>query len=755
MSKIRNIGILAHVDAGKTTTIERMLFYSGYTDRLGEVDKGSTVMDYLPMERERGITIKSAAIWFMWNGYRINFIDTPGHADFVFEVERALSVMNGAVVLLDAISGIEAQTIHVWRRATRWKLPRLIFINKMDRPDVDPTKIFTQFQHQFGVRLVAMQVPIFNNDSGVDSRFCGLIDIISMEAFLWHPNSDGTVFTRQPLDAVTNKKQLKQATDARIHLVETLTEVDEILIDAFLNSGSNLLHIDSNVLSQAVRRATLSNFLIPVFYGSSLKNIGIQLLLDAMVTYLPSSEERSDETLSFIKDISKNLHQTEGQSENTPIEYKNISLMSNPLVNSLKREDISVFAIVFKVVVNRGIRYVYIAMHKGCLQKGQWLRLVRGGRIRVEELRECIGGTTILGSDPTLPRPFSGVKANNTGSPINRIDQGNWGIMISNDRIRTGDIFVDSADIDMRIDHITDMKIQAIFDELPTPVVSVALEPIGAETIRSLPQVLSWLLDEDPSLRVDDKEGQILLTGIGELHIAAACDRLINHFRLNIRIGNVQLQRREKILNEVVTQQTYHATMHKQIPIDVVVRLKPIDNPEKLNGLDNEIIINESVTNECKYLGIQKVQHACTAGVLAGLQSGPIKQLPISGAKVIVESVNTYGITITPSILGAAVRFAILHLISNLPNHFVSIVEPIMYVIITLSHDKDLGNVIKDLTGLRQGKLISINNCSTGHHILIAHIPLKYMLQYTSVLRELTSGTGSFIMSFNHFGTPY
>lgn len=322
-------------------------------------------MDYLPMERERGITIKSAAIWFMWNGHRVNFVDTPGHADFVFEAERALSIMNGAVVLLDATSGIEAQTVHVWKRATRWKLPRIVFINKMDQPDVDPAKIFTQFQRQFGVRLVPMQVPIFNGDSGTQTRFCGLIDIISMEAFLWHPNRDGTVFTRQPLDAITNKTQLKQAMDARIHLVETLTEVDETLIDSFLNSGSNLLHIDSNVLSQAVRRATLSNFLIPVFYGSSLKNIGIQLLLDAMVTYLPSSEERLGETLSFIKDVSKNLDQTENRSKDTPTEYKNISLTPSPLVNSLKKKDISVFAIVFKVVINKGIRYVYVAVHKG------------------------------------------------------------------------------------------------------------------------------------------------------------------------------------------------------------------------------------------------------------------------------------------------------------------------------------------------------------------------------------------------------
>ncbi|KTW25857.1 translation elongation factor G [Pneumocystis carinii B80] len=761
-SKIHNIGVLAHVDAGKTTTVERMLFYSGCTSSLGDVDKGSAVMDYLPMERERGITIKSAAIWFMWNGHRINFIDTPGHADFVFEVERALSVMNGAVVLLDAISGIEAQTVHVWRRASRWKLPRIIFINKMDRPDVDPAKIFTQVQRQFGVRLVPMQVPIFDNGSGANDRFCGLIDIISMEAFLWHPNSDGTVYTRQPLEAIPNKKQLKQAADARIHLVETLTEVDEALIDAFLNSGSNSLHIDSNILGQAVRRATLSNFLIPVFYGSSLKNIGIQLLLDAMVTYLPSSEERSNgkslnfistnylellETLSFIKDASKNLHKTENQSEDAPIKYRNISLMLNSLASSLKRKDISVFAIVFKVIVNRGIRYVYVAVHQGCLQKGQWLRLLRGGRVRVEKLRECIGGEAVLGSDSIHPRSFSGIGANNTGSPINRIDQGNWGIMISNDRIRTGDIFVDDSDINMSMDHTADVKIQTIFDglidsktsgnaylslELPSPVVSIALEPIGAEATRSLPQVLSWLLDEDPSLRVDDNQGQILLSGIGELHIAAACDRLTNHFRLNIRTGSVQIQRREKILNEVVGQQTYHATMHKEIPVDVVVRLKPVDNPGKLNGIDNEIIIDECVTNEYKYLGIEKVEHACTAGVLAGLQSGPIKQLPISGAKVTVESINTYGITVTPSILGAAVRFAVLHVITTLPSQFVSIVEPIMYVVITLPRNEDIGNVIKDLTGLRQGKLISINNYSTDYHVLIAYIPLKHMLQYTT-----------------------
>ncbi|KAG5439023.1 hypothetical protein PCANB_002354 [Pneumocystis canis] len=804
-SIIRNIGILAHVDAGKTTTVERMLFYSGCIRCLGEVDKGSAVMDCLPIEKQRGITIKTSAIWFLWNGYRVNFIDTPGHADFVFEVERALTVMDGALVLLDAIAGVEAQTIHVWKRATDWKLPRLVFINKMDRPGADSSRTLAQLQHQLGIRPIAMQVPIFGNEFSTDGSFCGLIDIINMEILFWPSTGDGTSFTRKPLTIITDQELLKQAVAARTLLVETLAEIDETLIDAFLSSGSDLLQLDSNVLRQAVRRATLSNHLVPVFYGAALKNIGLQPLLDAIVTYFPSPVERLNILKRGVKPVdlnvtldspyqrsitgyhnaflenfvlkknesnsrnpSKDLYQKEKQSRNIPIEYLDDSLGSMVSFDHIK--DTYVFAFVFKVVVEKAMKYVYISVRQGCLRKGQWLRIRRGGRIRVGQLREGLGGTAISGLDfSILPQLVAGASRINTGPLIDKIEAGNWGIMISDNEIRTGDMLLSDMDPIIPIkrncavnlenyyasDNLTGNEIDNEFyfgSGLPSPVVTVALEPIGTAAICPLSQALKWLLDEDPSLRVDDNDGQILLSGVGELHIAVACDRLRNHFCVDFRVGSIQLRRWEKVLREATLQQTYEASIHgKLVPVDITVRLVPINNQKKnKNCVDNEIVVSESVIASYTYFGVEKVRNACTSGVLAGLQCGPIEGFPICGAKVVVESADAHGATITASILGEAIRFTISHLISTLPKSSFSVIEPIMHVIVILPHEKDIGNVIKDLTGLRQGRLISMEGYPTGQYVVVAQVSLRYI-----VLRNITSGLGSFVMSLDHFGTYY
>ncbi|KAG4306528.1 hypothetical protein PORY_000516 [Pneumocystis oryctolagi] len=817
-SSIRNIGILAHVDAGKTTVVERMLFYSGCTRRIGEVDKGSTIMDYLPMERQRGITIKAAAIWFLWNGNRINFIDTPGHADFVFEVERALSVIDGAVVLLDAIAGVEAQTVHVWERAVSFRLPRVVFVNKMDLLGADSTRVLLQLRHQLGARPVPMQIPIFDNGPGKNGSFCGIVDIITLESLIWPLTGNGSVFTRQPLDISVNNELLSQVVSARTLLVETLAETDEVLIDKFLVSDCNPMRLCSEMLQQSVRRATLSNYLVPVFYGSAFKNIGIQPLLDAMVAYLPTLKERQNILGRYISDKSDNrstsvstnndnasningLFSTSPRSCITEsyhtfvsdsVPEKTVSIIGDSSRSRFQEhikflceshayfEKTKVLAIVFKVIVEKTIKYVYVSVRQvllriGCLRKGQWLRVVRGGRIRVEQLLEGFGGTAISGKEYIVSsRSNSNVYKINTGPPISRIETGNWGIIISNDGICTGDIFVEDMDAktDIISGHLKNLKIhdksnmltdtkldieRFTVSRLPVPVVTVALEPFGASTAYTLSQALTWLLDEDPSLRVDDNDGQILLSGIGELHIAAACDRLRNHFCMDFQVGEVQFRCWEKILSEASVQRTYETNVQgKKISLNVSVRLEPINSHKKLkDDVDNEIVINESIMTAFSYLGAEKIKNACISGVLAGLQCGPIKGFPISGAKVVLESVDVYGAIATASILGEAVRFSVAYLISTFPKHSISILEPIMHVIITLPYEKDIGNVVKDLTGLRQGKLVSMEGNPSGQYILVARVLLRYMLGYSGILRGLTSGTGSFVMSLDHFGINY
>ncbi|KTW28728.1 translation elongation factor G [Pneumocystis jirovecii RU7] len=790
-SSIRNVGILAHVDAGKTTVVERMLFYSGCTRHLGSVDKGSTVMDCLPMERQRGITIKSGAIWFLWNGHRINLIDTPGHADFVFEVERVLSVMDGAVVLLDAVAGVEAQTVHVWQRTSVWKLPKLIFINKMDRLGADFTRVLVQLQHQLGARPVPMQVPIFDNKSGRNDSFCGIVDIVRMESLSWS-SGDGTMFTREPLAIISDQDFMSQVASARTLLIETLADVDENLIDAFLVSGCDPLQLDSNSLQQAVRRATLSNYLVPVFYGSALKNIGIQPLLDAMVAYLPSIRERQDilrlcvsgdlsigsvsnsvcinnassldlnilsendsvlkKTVSTTEDISKSCFQKQTQFRDTFHAETNVLPIPILSLVDICRGSTNVFAIVFKVNIEREIKYVYVSVRQGCFRKGQWLRVTRGNRIRVGPLFEGFGGTTVLSSNfSVFSQSTDGVNKINTGPPIDKIEEGNWGIMACDGEVRTGDIFLDDMNVktDSIINHTTNLKNHGTLDALtsskldigyflglglPAPVLTVSLEPVGISTMYSLSRALIWLLDEDPSLRVDDNDGQVLLSGIGELHIQAACDRLRNHFCIDFQVGNVRLRRWEKVLAGSVVQKIYKTSIQgRELFLDVKVRLEPINSQKKIqDNADNEIIICDSVIASYSYLGSKKVKNACIAGISAGLLSGPIEGFPVTGAKVILESVDAYGTVITASILGSAVRFAVAYLVSVFPKHSISVIEPIMHVIITLPHEKDIGNVVKDLMGLRQGKLVSMEGNPTGQHVLIALVSLRYMLEYTT-----------------------
>ncbi|KAG5519090.1 hypothetical protein PMAC_002177 [Pneumocystis sp. 'macacae'] len=763
-------------------------------------------MDCLPMERQRGITIKAAAIWFVWNGNRINFIDTPGHADFVFEVERALSVMDGAIVLLDAIAGVEAQTVHIWRRAASWRLPKLIFINKMDRPGADSTRALVQLQHQLGARPVPMQVPIFDKKSGNNDTFCGLIDVIRMESLFWSSVGDSTMFTRKPLPIIPGQDSINQVVSARTLLIETLAEIDENLIDAFLASDCDPLQLDSDSLQQAVRRATLSNYLIPVFYGSALKNIGIQPLLDAMVAYLPSTKERQDvlelcvssnssirsisnivstenanvsslntvsvdgsvfkKTVSFIEDTTKSCFEKHVQFGNISQAYTNVFPASIVHLIDICRGITDVFAIAFKVIVEREIRYVYVSVRKGYLRKGQQLRIMRGNRMHVGQLFEGLGGTIVLSPKfSVLSQSMNGINKINTGPSVDKIEEGNWGIMICDDRVRTGDIFLDDMNpkIDLMINHVANLKIYDTLDvltgsmldsksffglEFPAPVLTVALEPIGTSTMYSLSRALIWLLDEDPSLKVNDNDGQLLLSGIGELHIETACDRLRNHFCVDFQVGIVQLCRWEKVLTRAMAQKTYETSVRgRKLSLDVKVCLEPINNQKKLqDNIDNKIVICNSVVDLYSYLGPQKVKNACISGISAGLLSGPIEGLPVSGVKVILESVNAYGAAITSSILGSAVRFTVSYLVSTLPKHSVSVIEPIMQVIVILPYEKDIGNVVKDLTSLRQGKLVSMEGDPTGQHVLVALVSLRHMLEYTTVLRGLTGGTGSFAM---------
>ncbi|MGH0157867.1 UNVERIFIED_CONTAM: hypothetical protein FKN15_034425, partial [Acipenser sinensis] len=299
--RIRNIGIMAHIDAGKTTTTERMLYYSGYTRALGDVDDGDTVTDFMAQERERGITIQSAAVTFDWKDHRINLIDTPGHVDFTVEVERALRVLDGAVAVFDASAGVEAQTLTVWRQADKHHVPRICFLNKMDKPGASFVYSIESIRQKLKVKPLPLQIPI-----GTGKAFEGLVDLVTNEKITWSPKSshdDGRVFERRPLTTADDPDLLKEARDARSALIEQIADLDDEFAELVLGEfNENLDALPSVKLHAAIRRVTLARTAVPVFCGSALKNKGVQPLLDAITMYLPAPNERHHELLQWYGD---------------------------------------------------------------------------------------------------------------------------------------------------------------------------------------------------------------------------------------------------------------------------------------------------------------------------------------------------------------------------------------------------------------------------------------------------------------------
>uniref|UniRef100_A0A8I5NXN9 GTP dependent ribosome recycling factor mitochondrial 2 n=1 Tax=Papio anubis TaxID=9555 RepID=A0A8I5NXN9_PAPAN len=299
IAKIRNIGIMAHIDAGKTTTTERILYYSGYTRSLGDVDDGDTVTDFMAQERERGITIQSAAVTFDWKGYRVNLIDTPGHVDFTLEVERCLRVLDGAVAIFDASAGVEAQTLTVWRQADKHNIPRICFLNKMDKTGASFKYAVESIREKLKAKPLLLQLPI-----GEAKTFKGVVDVVTKEKLLWNSNSnDGKDFERKPLLEMSDPELLKETTEARNALIEQVADLDDEFADLVLEEFSeNFDLLPAEKLQTAIHRVTLAQTAVPVLCGSALKNKGIQPLLDAVTVYLPSPEERNYEFLQWYKD---------------------------------------------------------------------------------------------------------------------------------------------------------------------------------------------------------------------------------------------------------------------------------------------------------------------------------------------------------------------------------------------------------------------------------------------------------------------
>jgi elongation factor G len=550
LERYRNIGIIAHIDAGKTTTTERILFYTGKTHRIGSVDDGTTVTDWMEQERERGITIVSAAVSAEWKGYQINIIDTPGHIDFTAEVQRALRVLDGGIVVFDAVQGVEPQSETVWRQADRYHVPRICFVNKMDRVGASYTRTIRMVRDRLGANPIAMQLPI-----GSEVSFKGYVDLLSEKSYVWDDDLGG-----EPREMDIPADLLPEVKGMRERLVEQIAETDEELTLKYLE-GEN---ISTDELKAALRRAVLRNEVNPIFCGSSLRNKGVQPLLDAVVDFLPSPED---------------ILPVRGIDPRKEIEIERHA-----------EDDAPLSALVFKIVTDPYVgRLAYIRVYSG--------KLIQGVMVynSTKDRRERVGRLLRMYADRR--EDISEVMAGDIGAVLGLKDS------------FTGDTLSDAPN-PVILENIT----------FPEPVISVAIEPKTVADQNKMADSLRKLSEEDPTFRVrtDDDTGQTIISGMGELHLEILVDRMLREFRVQARVGKPQVAYRESISRKVekVEQRYIRQTGGRGQYGHVVLELTPGEPGSGIvfvNDIIGGIIPKEYIP------GIEKgVREAAEGGVLAG-----------------------------------------------------------------------------------------------------------------------------------------
>lgn len=485
----RNIGIISHIDAGKTTVTERILYYTGLTHKLGEVHDGQAVMDWMQQERERGITISAAATTCDWQRHQITIIDTPGHVDFTIEVERSLRVLDGAVAIFAAVEGVQPQSESVWHQADRYRVPRLAFINKMDRLGADHEGVLQDMRDTLGASPLLLQIPL-----GREEHFAGIIDLIDMTCVTWGADDAGKTL----MTGAVPQSHEEEAQAQRTELMETLAEHDDALLERYL-AGDPL---DGETIRGAVRRSTLSGALVPVLLGSGLHNKGIQPLLDAIVSYLPSPAD-----VPSITGIDP-AGETAVERHNDP------------------KEPLS--ALVFKVALDQGRRLTYLRLYSGCLEAGTQVHNPRTGETeRVARLLR--------------------MHANKR----QRLDRAQAGDIVAATGLKaaaTGDTLCDPGN---------PIRFETI--DCPDPVINLAVEPMTNAEQDKLQFALDKLAAEDPTLQVqfDEERGHTILSGMGELHLEVLIRRLADEFQLKVSVGNPQVVYRETIEGEGECSETF------------------------------------------------------------------------------------------------------------------------------------------------------------------------------------------------------
>jgi len=573
IERYRNFGIMAHIDAGKTTTTERILFYTGVSHKIGEVHDGAATMDWMEQEQERGITITSAATTAFWKGmdrslpeHRFNIIDTPGHVDFTIEVERSLRVLDGAVFVLCAVGGVQPQSETVWRQANKYKVPRLAFVNKMDRTGANFYKVVEQLKARLGANPVPMQVPI-----GAEDNFEGVVDLLKMKSIIWDMESQGMKFEYQDIPANLKDK----AAEARSYMVESAAEASEELMNKYLEEGD----LSEEEIVGGLRARTLSSEIIPVFCGTAFKNKGVQAMLDAVVNLLPSPIDRPP--VQGVDDDEKEA--TRSADDSAPFSALAFKIMTDPFVGSLT------FFRVYSGTLNAGDQ-VYNPVKSKKERIGRILQMHANERQEIKEVR-----------------------AGDIAAAVGLKD------------VTTGDTLCSQ-------DHIITLERMTF----PEPVISMAVEPKTKSDQEKMGIALGRLAAEDPSFRVrtDEESGQTIISGMGELHLDILVDRMKREFNVEANVGKPQVAYRETIRTSDVKSDYKHAKQSggKGQYGHVVIELSPMTEEErKGDGVkDDFLFINDITGGVIPKEFIPSVEK----GLRETITSGPLAGFPVVNVKV-------------------------------------------------------------------------------------------------------------------------
>ena len=669
MDKMRNIGIMAHIDAGKTTTTERILFYTGKIHRIGEIDDGDATMDWMEQEQERGITIQSAATTTYWRDHQINIIDTPGHVDFTAEVERSLRVLDGAVAVLCAVGGVQPQTETVWHQADQYKVPRVCFVNKMDRVGADYFGAIGDVREKFGAVCVPLQIPI-----GQGADFEGVIDLLSMKEIRWDDSTDGEKMDVSEVSA----SRLDEAREWREKMLDAISSKSDEITELLLEGAE----VPVELLKKEIRRATIARDFIPFVCGASRRNQGIQPLIDAIVDYLPAPHEVPP-AVGF---------------------------------NAKKEEDVTVpckvdgvpLGLVFKIQYDREAGALcYVRMYSGKIKTGD--QVFNVGKKKRERVNRIL-------------RMHS-----NKSDPMDSVEAGDIAVFIGLKLAQTGDT-VGSEGMPLLLEKM----------HFPEPVISVSIEPKTMSERDKLKETLEILAREDPTFtsREDAETGQLIISGMGELHLDVLVTRMIDDFKVAARVGNPQVTYRESVTQTAEHTENFAKTLGgKENTAGVTLRVEQL--PRGSGNQYRNAIKKTDAPDEI----MDAIEQAITGAFGSGIQYG----YPCADVGVTLIAIDYNILTSTPFAFTSAASVCFDEACRKASPE---LLEPVMHVDIICPKDF-VGDAMSQVT--QRGGLISSLESKPANEVVHAQAPMAKMFGFSTALRSVTQGRASFAMTFSHF----